>query len=133
MSSAHKKKESSGFTFGELLIVIFILGILLSMIIPKNKRCIRPNAREKSCYSNIRVLQGSIEMYNMDYDNKMRTILDLKALNDGNYIKNHESFISPNTPEVSCKYDIRGDLTDRGIIYCHYHGSVDETIPGHSN
>ncbi len=129
MFSANKKKKSSGFTFVELLIVIFIIGILINMIIPKYNRCVRPNARVKSCYSNIRVLQGAIEMYNMDHMTMISTSFDLKPLEDENYLKKAEQFVSPNTSEVSCKYDIDGDMSSGGQVYCHYHGSVDPGIP----
>ncbi len=42
-----------------------------------------PFARDKACFSNIRVIQGAVEMYNMDVATMMRT-LDMDVLIEGN-------------------------------------------------
>jgi prepilin-type N-terminal cleavage/methylation domain-containing protein len=71
-------KNRKGFTLIELMIVIAIIGILAAMAIPNFKKA-REQAREKACYSNIRVLLGAIEMYNMDHsvmmDSPTRVVL----------------------------------------------------------
>ena len=130
MDYQHEKKESSGFTILELIIITAIIGILCAMALPNYHRG-HPRAPRKSCYSNIRVLQGAIEMYNMDNKNNLITTkLDLRTLKNGKLIKRIEDFTSPNTPEESCKYDITGDITKGGQVYCNYHGTVDNSIPG---
>ena len=132
MSSEQNKKKSYGFTFLELIIVIAIIGIICAMAIPNHRKCTRRHDPRKSCYSNIRVLQGAIEMYNMDNITMMTTYLNLNDLKNGNYIKKVEDFSYPNTPEKSCKYCILGDITLEGQVYCQFHGTVDNTIPDHS-
>lgn len=128
--SEQKKGKKSFFTaFIEVTIVCSTIGILAAMAIPNHKRS-HPISSRKKCYSNIRVLQGAVEMYNMDHMTMISTSLDLKPLEDGKYIKNVEHYVSPQIPEISCKYDIDGDITDVGQVYCHYHGSVGPDIPG---
>ena len=124
-------KNRKGFTLIELMIVIAIIGILAAMAIPNFKKA-RWSARQKSCYSNIRVLQGAIEMYNMDNNTMISGPGDpqLAALVAGNYIKKQEDFTSPNTPEVTCVYQISGDITSEGQVMCSYHGTVDNTVTG---
>ncbi len=55
-------KPRKGFTLLELLIVIFIIGLLLSMQVP-NFRLIRERARQTSVKANMRYVQVAIETY----------------------------------------------------------------------
>ncbi len=122
-------KNRKGFTLIELMIVIAIIGILAAMAIPNFKKA-RWSARQKSCYSNIRVLQGAIEMYNMDNNTMMSSSLSLEGLKNGNYIKKVEDFQGNNTPETTCSYSISGDITSEGQVVCGYHGAVDSSVVG---
>ena len=77
----------------------------------------RSNARLKACFSNQRVMQGAVEMYNMDHSTMMTT-LDIDTLVNEKYLKT-----APSGPEPDCKYTTVGDLTDDGYISCVKHGS----------
>ena len=113
-------KNRKGFTLIELMIVIAIIGILAAMAIPNFKKA-RASARQKACYSNIRVIQGAVEMYNMDVSTMM-TSLDQSILISGKYIKAKDPLICPETSR-SGKYG-GSSLTDDGEITCSYHGGL---------
>ena len=115
-------KNRKGFTLIELMIVIAIIGILAAMAIPNFQKA-RASARQKSCYSNIRIISGAIEMYNMDVPTMMLNCNDgnQDILVSGGYLK--KKLVSE--PERSCSYADTGDLTGTGIVTCTYHGSAD--------
>lgn len=73
------------------------------------------SARTKACWSNIRVIQGAVEMYNMDVAS-MATTLDIPELIKGKYLKSE-----PIRPEKDCYYDSFGDLSKDGFVYCTRH------------
>ena len=117
-------KNRKGFTLIELMIVIAIIGILAAMAIPNFKKA-RASARQKACYSNIRVLQGAIEMYNMDVSTMITTMSDQvqNQLISGKYIKATAPLICPETSKNG-SYSASGDLTDNGEIICSWHGGL---------
>ena len=117
-------KNRKGFTLIELMIVIAIIGILAAMAIPNFKKA-RASARQKACYSNIRVIQGAVEMYNMDV-NSMMTQLDINTLIGGNYLKS-----KPSSPETSCAYQ-GASLDGNGSVYCGWHGDVEGQTAGNA-
>lgn len=101
-----------------LLLVLFFYCLINFFSIPNFRRC-NPPSKLKTCFANIRILQGAIEMYNMDHATMMTTNFDMNALVKSNYIK------SPiKGPEEKCEYLVEGDLTSDGYIYCANHGDV---------
>ena len=113
----NKKKA---FTLIELIIVIAIIAILAKMSQPMCIKRSRPSARQKACFSNLRVIQGAVEMYNMD-NSEFMTKLDLDLLIKGKYLKE-----LPSKPEESCSYISIGDLSKDGVIACEYHGDLEQ-------
>ncbi len=82
------------------------------------------NSRQKACLSNMRVLEGAIEMYDIDHFDTMKE-LDIPTLIKEKYL-NRE----PSKPEEDCYYYISGDLTKEGVIYCTHHLTL---ISNHAN
>lgn len=84
----------------------------------------RPDARLKNCTSNIRVINGAIEMYNMDNKEPITKLDDngLKLLKKEGYLREITK------PESKCEYKSVGNLSDRGIIYCVYHGDIEQLV-----
>ena len=75
----------------------------------------RTSARQKACFSNIRLLQGAVEMYNMDHETMMKS-LDIDTLVKEHYLK--ESVMKP---EPNCDYYSDGDLSKSGKVTCKLH------------
>jgi prepilin-type N-terminal cleavage/methylation domain-containing protein len=117
-------RNRKGFTLVELMIVIAIIGILAAMAIPNFKKA-REQAREKACYSNIRVLLGAIEMYNMDHSQMLGTVDQTKLTGAAGYLK-----AAVACPESGGNYTAAGNLVTDGVISCSLHGTVDGSAGG---
>ena len=99
-----------------LLLLLFFYSIFnIQFSIPVKPA--RTDFREKACFSNIRAIQGAVEMYNMDYAIMMKN-LDLSILQKGKYLKTLVK------PEKECEYLNQGDLDNGGYVYCKIHGSL---------
>ncbi|RCK78522.1 MAG: hypothetical protein OZSIB_1442 [Candidatus Ozemobacter sibiricus] len=92
------------------------------LVIP-NFRKAREQSREKACYANMRVIQGAVEMYNMDHSVMLQAIDErhVTALKDMQYLKCEIS-----RPETGCVYYSVGDLAGDGMICCALHGTVED-------
>ena len=99
--------------FAVLLIVLFIS-------VNNDAYARRVSSRQKECFSNMRVIQGAVEMYNMDIVTNKMSVLDIDKLIEGKYLKSQ-----PSHPEVSCKYLNIDMLDGEGFVYCDYHGYID--------
>ena len=115
------KKNIKAFTLLELLIVIAIIGILAAMAQPTCIKKDRRGARQKACYSNMRILMGAVEMYNMDVAT-MTSILDQDQLYKGKYIK--QLMVCPETSKAATYSGTNLD-DGSGEIICSYHGGLE--------
>ena len=104
-------------SFLNLFVFIFIL-VFLSTNFGPNYRSYY-DYRQKTCYSNIRVIQGAVEMYNMDVTspNEMNS-LDMNKLLEGRYLRE-----KPKIEEDICVY-LGEDLSNDGQVYCEFHGGM---------
>ena len=75
----------------------------------------RYSARTKSCWSNIRVIEGAVEMYNMD-SASMTSTLNIPELMKCKYLK-----MEIKGTEPDCHYDSCGDLSKDGFVFCTHH------------
>ncbi|HNV69237.1 MAG TPA: zinc ribbon domain-containing protein, partial [Candidatus Ozemobacteraceae bacterium] len=89
-----------------------------------NWRGPRCSARVKHCYSNMRVLLGAIEMYNMDNAVMLDSLQDADG-SAGGLLLQRQYLKSPITkPTVKCAYS-GTNLTKNGRISCAFHGTVE--------
>jgi competence protein ComGC len=103
-------------------IIICLLFIILSCNIVFARR---ESARDKACFSNIRVILGALEMYNMDHETMLEEVNPdiIEKLVETGYLK-----VSPSKPDSRCEYHSIGSLTSEGIIFCKYHGDVERLV-----
>ncbi|MFZ2961139.1 MAG: hypothetical protein WA705_30030 [Candidatus Ozemobacteraceae bacterium] len=80
-------------------------------------------ASQAACHANMRMLQGAVEMYNMDNGVSLKALdaSGMKLLLDKKYLR-----VPPRPPLPSCKYNSQGDLSTGGHIRCIVHGALDE-------
>lgn len=102
-----------------ILFIVFVLYCVFNFggAIPEKHH--HTSSREKACFSNIRVLTGAVEMYNMDCPQMMNK-LDMNKLVETKYLK--APIIGP---EKECEYLTEGDMTGNGYIYCANHGDIE--------
>ena len=123
MSDKVKKKS----IFSNVFFLIYLAGfIILTLFDPlASFRRVHHSARDKACYSNIRVLQGAVEIYNMDNSmNKGTTMssLDQNILLEKGYIRGSDIL---KCPETTKNATYSGEhLTEDGEIICSYHGGL---------
>lgn len=84
---------------------IYVISIFLALgffnfilLLPEPVRYTHTDSREKSCFTNQRVIYGAIEMYNMDNE-KLMTSIDFSKLLEGKYLKE-----IPTKPSKDCEY-----------------------------
>ena len=120
MTDNERKKTS----FSSVLFYIYLVGVIALILFgprPYYRKCIRSSGRQKACYSNIRVLQGAVEMYNMDVE-PMMTSLNQGVLREGRYLKADSDLKCPETSKGATYSG--DDLTEKGEIICSYHGGL---------
>ena len=118
-----KTKQSCLSILIQAIILCVITTCLTFMGLPNHFfRKPRASARQKACFSNIRVITGAIEMYNMDNNIKISVVNDnmLEELVRNKYLKS-----LPTLPESKCEYRSEGDVSANGYVYCEYHGDIE--------
>ncbi len=108
--------------------IVFLLLFILWLSSPVLAR--REVNYQKACFSNMRVLQGALEMYNMDNNEMLHEMNDdvIELLRKGKYITEDRIFC-PYKKDPG-HYHNQGDLCEDGVIYCDYHGSIESYSDG---
>ena len=109
-----KRKNESGFTLMELMIVMMIIGILTTLAIPSFKAAIK-NAQEAVLKEDLRVMRSAIDSYTMDKNKAPQSLEDL--VQEG-YLK-----VIPEDPMTKARDTWTTDTSDA----LH---SLDQTDPG---
>ncbi len=112
---------------------IIIINTLINMAVPNFPRT-RYSARLKACFSNQRIIQGAVEMYNMDNTIPIETALPGQAFEQceellvkERYLKNYIDLIEP-----ECSYGFF-DIVGSGTIFCKKHGSCELYYQKHNS
>jgi general secretion pathway protein G len=71
------RKEESGFTLIELMVVIVILGILAAVVLPRIMGSVTGDARTTANKANIQMLQAAVDRYTADVGTAPTAIGDL--------------------------------------------------------
>ena len=80
------KKAKKIYSILTYIYLVGFLGFLLLGPSPYYVKCGRRSYRDKACYSNIRVITGAVEMYNMDHETFMENLDEDLLVKDG-YLK----------------------------------------------
>jgi len=109
-----KRRQESGFTLMELMIVMMIIGVLTTLAIPSFVGAVR-SAREAVLKEDLRVMRTAIDSYTMDKQKAPQSLDDL--VQEG-YLK-----VIPEDPFTKSRETWQTDVSDA----LH---SIDQTDPG---
>lgn len=114
--------------------VIEVMNLLLVVAIvatvsPSRHRNIRPQAIKKACVSNMKTIEGAVELYLMEKKPPAGSRIDLEFLKAEGYLKTNP------TCARNGRYSIRvsspsGDIVERVEIRCDLHQGIDDTTSG---
>lgn len=124
----------------EVTIILIILSLLITyVVVEASKSIYREDFRgamskysdkditpnKKVCNDNLNKILEAVEKYNLNNSVKIKELNDkeIKKLKDNNYLES-----IPKVPRQDCSYLSDGDLTDKGTIYCKYHGDVSNKL-----
>jgi general secretion pathway protein G len=109
-----KKRQESGFTLMELMIVMMIIGVLTTLAIPSFVSAVR-SAKEAVLKEDLRVMRSAIDSYTMD---KQKAPQSLEDLVQEGYLK-----VIPEDPMTKSRETWQTEVSDA----LH---SLDQTDPG---
>src|SRR3974390_3307238 len=109
-----KRRQESGFTLMELMIVMMIIGVLTTLAIPSFVGAVK-SAREAVLKEDLRVMRTAIDSYTMDKQKAPQSLDDL--VQEG-YLK-----VIPEDPFTKSRETWQTDISDA----LH---SLDQTNPG---
>jgi prepilin-type N-terminal cleavage/methylation domain-containing protein len=108
------KKNRKGFTLVEIMIVVAIIALLAAIAVPSFINA-RTKSMQSSCQNNLRLIDGAMQQYALDYSNTVATAMSQLVGTNG-YIKD--------TPV--CKgggtYTLPSDLATK--TSCSVHGTL---------
>ena len=113
------RKSEDGFTLGELLVVMMIIGILAAVAIPSFVAAIK-SAKEASLKEDLHVMRDAIDSYTMDKNKAPQSLDDLVQ---NGYLKEipQDPFTHSRDTWVTASDDTYADLdqTEPGINDVH--------------
>ena len=120
-----KRTPPKKMSWFEIVLYLYIGGGVFFIffgpeIVGKTSSSNEASSKQRICYSNIRVIQGAIEMYNADKTPMMKDY-DVDILLQEKYLKS-----KPKPPEKNCHYSSDGDLSNGGEIVCDFHGGLEK-------
>lgn len=113
------KKQFSILGFIILFIIFYIISSILNDPNYRAKK-IREK-RKKACRACTRLLNGAIELYNIDQKNQNKKILSIKPDTESLLVRNKCLRKPIRKPSLECVYKIKGNLEKGGYVYCSYH------------
>ena len=120
-----KNNNKNGFSLIELGICLLIIAVLVAMtpdpLHPKTSYIER-----RDCFSNQRLIQGAIEMYNMDVSDMVDTVIPGRDYESFEDLLLREGYFKEPLPLSSpeCSYGFV-NITDNGSVFCKKHGTIE--------
>ena len=128
MMNQIRDKRGHGFTLIELMIVIAIIGILAAIAVPNFNRA-RAQAKKKACVSNMKTIEGAVELYLMEKNVQQGTNVDIKTLKSEGYLKSEP--VCPASGQYTIKVaSSSGTTSGQTEIKCNIHQGVEDTTSG---
>lgn len=128
MMNTFNKKRGNGFTLIELMIVIAIIGILAAIAVPNFNRA-RSQAKKKACVSNMKTIEGAVELYLMEKNVGNGQNVDIKTLKSEGYLKTEP--ICPSNGQYDIKVNAAsGTTAGTTTIKCGIHQEINDTTSG---
>ena len=115
-------KKEEGFTLVELLIVLFIIGVLMSIVVP-NIRAAGEKAQDRACFANQKLIHVQMENYYLEHGNYPSNTDPsdfLTVLYNDNYLDS-----VPACPVEGQTYTYN-EVSGKLIIICSYHNPPNE-------
>lgn len=111
-------RKSRGFTLVEILIVVIILGILAAIVIPQFTDA-STEARKSSAASTLHTIRSQIELYKIQHDDRVPTIINHATAADGAATWTNMMRYSNQTGTAETDFSETKNAAD-GIIYGPY-------------
>jgi competence protein ComGC len=120
--------KRKGMSIAGVIFLILIFAIA-AVVIPNMRRAGGPNTKyppQKRCYTNMRVILGAVEMYNMEHKEMLRSIQSYDCVKGGILVE--EGYLKKPIvpPSDKCEYYTKGVLPEKGAIFCTEHGCVEK-------
>lgn len=120
------QKKGGGWVY--LLGGIALLGILAAIAMPSHHGA-RPQARKKACVSNMKTIEGAVELYLMEKKISLGTAVDLKSLTREGYLKTTPQCPGGGAYTIRCNSS-SGSVPAAIVISCSIHRTIDDTTSG---
>ena len=108
------KMLKKGFTLVEIMIVVAIIALLAAIAVPSFMNA-RSKSMQSSCQNNLRLIDGAMQQYALDYSNAVAASLDLLVgtnayIKDTPVCKGGGSYTIPTSLAAKTTCSIHGSL-----------------------
>ncbi|SDW09331.1 competence protein ComGC/general secretion pathway protein G [Marininema mesophilum] len=105
-------KDERGFTLIEMIVVIFVIGVIIAIALP-NLRAAGQSAQERACNANRKLVGAQADNYYLELGSYPSSVAKLKARG---YLRT-----TPTCPAKG-KYTIRSGASVEKRVHCSKHG-----------
>lgn len=114
-------KRERGFSLLEMLVVLFVIGVLLMIALP-NFRGVAERSQAKACYANQRLLLDQLEQYRLD---KGSYPMENNAVNLERLVQEKYLQRVPQCPKGNADYTVTVSGEEVKVT-CSHHGEAKE-------